>query len=214
MSQDRHHNPTNLRNFLEVHGLGGQRARLDAERGHSLVQGACRPSGCAERPPGRVSGALRIWVPLRADQRHPGWLREGTEQGSGCHLSGIDCAHPRLGPSPRLSDPYRRPDLHSGQFILNGGWTTGDAREALAYLKRFGSVTVLNGHVHQVRQKIEGHMTYHTAVSRSPSRPRGRGPGRAPLKVPTEEVRRLLGLRSVTYSAGREPLAIVDSTLG
>jgi 3',5'-cyclic AMP phosphodiesterase CpdA len=95
------------------------------------------------------------------------------------------------------------------------GWTTGDAQQALAYLKRFGSVTVLNGHVHQVLQKVEGQMTFHTAMSTAFPQPApGMGPGPGPLKVPTEEVRRLLGLRSVTYRAGTEPLAIVDSTLG
>jgi 3',5'-cyclic-AMP phosphodiesterase len=36
------------------------------------------------------------------------------------------------------------------------GWGTKDAEQALALLKRFGSVTVLNGHIHQIMQKIEG----------------------------------------------------------
>jgi len=95
------------------------------------------------------------------------------------------------------------------------GWTTGDAQQALALMKRFGSVSVLNGHIHQVLQKTEGQMTFHTAMSTAfPQPPPGQGPGPGPLKVPTEEVRRFLGLRSVTYTAGREPLAIVDSTLG
>jgi len=95
------------------------------------------------------------------------------------------------------------------------GWTTGDAQQALAYLKRFGSVTVLNGHIHQVLQKVEGNMTFHTAMSTAYPQPApGQGPGPGPLKVPAEELRRFLGLRSVTYVVGNQPLAIVDSTLG
>jgi hypothetical protein len=75
-------------------------------------------------------------------------------------------------------------------------------------------VTVLNGHIHQVLQKVEGNVTFHTAMSTAFPQPApGEGPGPGPLKVPTEEVRRFLGLRSVTYAAGHQPLAIVDSTL-
>jgi len=85
----------------------------------------------------------------------------------------------------------------------------------VAYMKRFGSVTVLNGHIHQGLQKTEGQMTFRTAMSTAflPPAP-GQGPGPGPLQGSTEEVRRFLGLRSVTYSAGKEPLAMVDATLG
>ena len=44
------------------------------------------------------------------------------------------------------------------------GWGTADAGRALGYLKRFGSVTVLNGHIHQIIQKVEGNVTFHTAA--------------------------------------------------
>jgi Icc protein len=40
------------------------------------------------------------------------------------------------------------------------GWGTTDGAQALDLLKGFGSVTVLNGHIHQVTQKVEGNMTY------------------------------------------------------
>jgi hypothetical protein len=45
------------------------------------------------------------------------------------------------------------------------GWGTEDSARALEYLKRFGSVTVLNGHIHQIMQKVEGNVTFHTARS-------------------------------------------------
>ncbi len=35
------------------------------------------------------------------------------------------------------------------------GWGTDDSAQALTYLKKFGSVTVLNGHIHQIMQKVE-----------------------------------------------------------
>jgi hypothetical protein len=95
------------------------------------------------------------------------------------------------------------------------GWTSGDAQEALTTLKRFGSVTALNGHLHQVLQKLECAVTFHTPMSTAFPRPApGQGPGPGPLKVPAEEAGALLRLPSVTSTAGTEALAIVDSTLG
>jgi len=95
------------------------------------------------------------------------------------------------------------------------GWVTEDGGQALAYLKRFGSVTVLNGHIHQVMQKVEGNVTFHTAMSTAFPQP---APGAAdspgPLKLPADQVRRALGVRDVNYVAGQSRLAIVDSTLG
>jgi hypothetical protein len=96
------------------------------------------------------------------------------------------------------------------------GWGTEDGAQALGYLKRFGSVTVLNGHIHQALQKVEGNVTFHTARSTAFPQPApGRAPAPGPLKgVPAEKLRALLGLSSVNYVERRTPLAVVDMTLG
>ena len=94
------------------------------------------------------------------------------------------------------------------------GWVTEDAAQALGYLKRFGSVTVLNGHIHQVLQKVEGNVTFHTAMSTAFAQPApGVGPGPGPLKVAADQLRGLLGVREVSYVEGKGRLAVVDSTL-
>jgi hypothetical protein len=94
------------------------------------------------------------------------------------------------------------------------GWVTEDAGQALGYLKRFGSVTVLNGHIHQVMQKVEGNVAFHTAMSTAFPQPApGIGSGPGPLKVPVEQLRGLLGVREVNYMGGKGRLAVVDSTL-
>jgi 3',5'-cyclic AMP phosphodiesterase CpdA len=95
------------------------------------------------------------------------------------------------------------------------GWGTEDGAQALGELKRFGSVTVLNGHIHQIAQKVEGNMTFHTARSTGFPQP---APGHAaapgPLKgVPAERLRTMLGLTTVNYVASRGPLAVVDVAL-
>ncbi len=95
------------------------------------------------------------------------------------------------------------------------GWATGDSDQALAYLKRFGSVTVLNGHIHQILQKVEGDVTFHTARSTAFPQPApGVGPGPGPIKdVPADRLRSTLGITSVTYVERSSSLAIVDSVL-
>lgn len=94
------------------------------------------------------------------------------------------------------------------------GWGTDDGGRALALLKRFGSVTVLNGHIHQLAQKVEGNMTFHTALSTAFPQPApGSAPSPGPMVVPAEKLRSLLGLSSVTVRQTGTPLAIVDSTL-
>lgn len=95
------------------------------------------------------------------------------------------------------------------------GWGTADGLQALALLKRFGSVTVLNGHIHQTLQKIEGNMTFHTARSTAFPQPEpGKAPAPGPLKgLPAENLRRQLGLTSVTYREGQGSLAIADQAL-
>ena len=94
------------------------------------------------------------------------------------------------------------------------GWGTEDSAVALGYLKKFGSVTVLNGHIHQTLQKVEGTVTFHTAASTAFPQP---APGKAdspgPMKVPAEQLRSALGITDVNYVRGHEALAVVDSTL-
>jgi plastocyanin len=94
------------------------------------------------------------------------------------------------------------------------GWGTDDGARALAYLKRFGSVTVLNGHIHQTMQKVEGNVTFHTALSTAFPQPRpGTAPAPGPMVVPANQLRDVLGIRQVRYIAQHKHLAIVDETL-
>ncbi len=94
------------------------------------------------------------------------------------------------------------------------GWGTKDSAEALALLKPFGSVTVLNGHIHQLMQKVEGKVTFHTARSTAFPQPApGTAPSPGPKLVPADQLRSLLGITSVTVKKGGGPLAIVDSSL-
>jgi 3',5'-cyclic AMP phosphodiesterase CpdA len=94
------------------------------------------------------------------------------------------------------------------------GWGTGDGARALELLKSFGSVTVLNGHIHQVMQKVEGNVTFHTARSTAFPQPApGTAPSPGPLKVPDDKLRTVLGIANVTFKRGDQRLAIVDSPL-
>jgi 3',5'-cyclic AMP phosphodiesterase CpdA len=94
------------------------------------------------------------------------------------------------------------------------GWGTADAGQAMGYLRRFGSVTVLNGHIHQIVQKVEGNITFHTARSTAfPQPTAGTGPGPGPLKVPSDELPKMLGLSSVTVKRHPSALTLTDSTL-
>ena len=94
------------------------------------------------------------------------------------------------------------------------GWGTDDSAQALSYLKRFGSVAVLNGHIHQTMQKVEGNITFHTAASTAfPQAHPGAAPSAGPMKVPAEQLRALLGVTDVNYTRGRHALAVIDTTL-
>jgi 3',5'-cyclic AMP phosphodiesterase CpdA len=94
------------------------------------------------------------------------------------------------------------------------GWGTDDSAQALSYLKRFGSVTVLNGHIHQTMRKIEGNITFHTATSTAFPQPKpGTAPSPGPLTVPAGQLRHLLGITSVRCVQRHHPLAIVDAEL-
>jgi 3',5'-cyclic AMP phosphodiesterase CpdA len=94
------------------------------------------------------------------------------------------------------------------------GWGTSDAEQAFAYLKRFGSVTVLNGHIHQIVQKVEGNMTFHTARSTAYPQPvAGTADAPGPLKVPADKLASMLGLTSVSEKRHVGPITLTDRAL-
>ncbi|MDR3665335.1 MAG: plastocyanin/azurin family copper-binding protein [Ignavibacteriaceae bacterium] len=94
------------------------------------------------------------------------------------------------------------------------GWGTDDSAQVLSSLKRFGSVTVLNGHIHQIMQKIEGNITFHTAMSTAFPQPKpGTAPGPGPMKVPDDKLRSLLGITDVNYLEQDHTLAVTDTPL-
>jgi 3',5'-cyclic AMP phosphodiesterase CpdA len=94
------------------------------------------------------------------------------------------------------------------------GWGTEDGARALDYVKGFGSVTVLNGHIHQVMQKVEGNVTFHTARSTAFPQPApGSAPSPGPMKVADDKLRSMLGVASVTFKRGDQRLAVIDTPL-
>lgn len=94
------------------------------------------------------------------------------------------------------------------------GWGTQDGAEVLGNLKRFGSVTVLNGHIHQVMQKVEGNVSFHTATSTAFPQPApGQAPHAGPMAVPAGKLRSVLGITDVKYVRNHGHLAVVDSSL-
>ena len=94
------------------------------------------------------------------------------------------------------------------------GWGTDDSEQALRLLRRFGSVTVLNGHIHQITQKVEGHVAFHTARSTAFPQPvPGTAAGPGPLAVPADKLHDMLGITSATFVRGHQPIALIDSTL-
>jgi 3',5'-cyclic-AMP phosphodiesterase len=94
------------------------------------------------------------------------------------------------------------------------GWGTRDSEQALALVKRFGSVTVLNGHIHQVMQKVEGNVTFHTAMSTAFPQPApGSAPSPGPMKVADDRLTSVLGIRNVSFIQQKHSLAVVDMPL-
>ncbi|MEA3139919.1 MAG: 3,5-cyclic-AMP phosphodiesterase [Gammaproteobacteria bacterium] len=94
------------------------------------------------------------------------------------------------------------------------GWGTEDGARALSLMKRFGSVTVLNGHIHQIMQKVEGNVAFHTARSTAFPQPApGTAPSPGPVKVPAGELNKFLGIATVNFVRGGQPLAIIDTPL-
>ena len=94
------------------------------------------------------------------------------------------------------------------------GWGTEDAAQALSYLKRFSSVTCLNGHVHQVFSKTEGNVTFYSGTTTAYPLPHpGDGPAPQPVKLPAGQLHDALGIREVSYTKGQQALALKEQTL-
>jgi len=94
------------------------------------------------------------------------------------------------------------------------GWGTDDSALALSYLKRFGSVSVLNGHIHQVMQKVEGQVSFHTAMSTAFPQPApGSAPSPGPMKVEADRLKKVLGLARMSFHDVNHPIAITDVPL-
>jgi hypothetical protein len=95
------------------------------------------------------------------------------------------------------------------------GWGTEEAAEVQGLLARFGSVTVLNGHIHQVQQKVEGHVAFYTARSTAFPQPAPGTPGASPgpMPVPADKLRSVLGVREISFVARNQVLPVVDQTL-
>ncbi|WP_371400537.1 metallophosphoesterase [Kribbella sp. NBC_00662] len=94
------------------------------------------------------------------------------------------------------------------------GWGTDDATQALSYLKRFSSVTCLNGHIHQLFTKTEGNITFHSATTTAYPLPRpGERPAPTPVTLPAGKLKDALGIREVQYVEGNDRLAIKDVKL-
>src|ERR1700693_5196702 len=94
------------------------------------------------------------------------------------------------------------------------GWGTEDAAQALSYLKRFSSVTCLNGHVHQLFSKTAGNVTFYSATTTAYPLPApGDGPAPKPITLPAGQLHDALGVREVTYTKGQQALALKDQKL-
>jgi len=94
------------------------------------------------------------------------------------------------------------------------GWGTQDSAEAISYMRRFGSVTILNGHIHQVMQKVEGNVSFHTARATGFAQPApGTAPAPGPMVVPAGQLRNYLGVTTVSVTPGQRNLMINDTTL-
>ncbi|MFL6620026.1 MAG: metallophosphoesterase family protein [Povalibacter sp.] len=94
------------------------------------------------------------------------------------------------------------------------GWGTDDALQALGYVRRFGSVTVLNGHIHQVLQKVEGHVSFYSAMSTAFPQPApGTAPSPGPMKVPADKLRSVLGIRDVVLLDNHTSAKVIDQPL-
>jgi 3',5'-cyclic AMP phosphodiesterase CpdA len=94
------------------------------------------------------------------------------------------------------------------------GWGSSDSDQVMALVRRFGSVTVLNGHIHQIVSKVEGNVTFHTARSTAYPQPAaGVGPGPGPLTVPSDQLPQMLGVTTISRAPLHKPLRLTDTSL-
>ncbi|BAY00111.1 hypothetical protein MSTE_04819 [Mycobacteroides stephanolepidis] len=94
------------------------------------------------------------------------------------------------------------------------GWGTDDSAQALSYMKRFASVTCLNGHVHQLFTKTEGNITFYSGTTTAYPLPKpGDGPAPKPVTLPAGQLHEILGIREVSYVKGAQALAIKEDKL-
>lgn len=94
------------------------------------------------------------------------------------------------------------------------GWATDDAAQALSYLRRFSSVTCLNGHVHQVFSKSEDNVTFYSGTTTAYPLPHpGDGPAPKPVTLPAGKLHDALGIREVSYTTGQHELALKEQRL-
>ena len=160
------------------------------------------PAGTASTPTACTSSASSMW----SISRPAVWAISATSSWNGWRTTSKAARHRPRSSSSRIS--------RCGASIRHWGWGTEDAARALDYLKRFGSVTVLNGHIHQIMQKVEGNVTFHTAMSTAFPQPApGTAPSPGPMKVPDDKLRSLLGVTDVTFKRGQQRLAIIDKPL-
>lgn len=93
------------------------------------------------------------------------------------------------------------------------GWTTEDGAKAIAMLRRFSAVTVLNGHIHQIITKQDGNISFATANATAYPQPApGQAPAPGPLTVPAPELLRVIGYRTATINSGT--VTVSDRPLG
>jgi 3',5'-cyclic AMP phosphodiesterase CpdA len=132
------------------------------------------------------------------------------------HLGGDQLAWLKNDVARRSSDTPIVVFTHIPMFEMYTpwGWGTDDAPEALSYLRRFGSVTCLNGHVHQIISRVEGKVAFHSCASTAYPLPQaGHGPGPLPVVLPASQLTRAIGTRDVGYASGSQRLSISDRSL-
>ena len=161
-----------------------------APAGTASITAACTSSASSTSSTSRPAGSARS-----APSSSNGWRRTSSASRAA-----------------RRSSSSRT--FRCGRSIPEWGWGTDDSERALSYLKRFGSVSVLNGHIHQVMQKVEGHVTFHTAMSTAFPQPApGTAPSPGPMKVADDRLRKVLGLSRMSFHDVNHPIAITDVPL-
>ena len=165
------------------------------------------------RARGRRLAQLRPW---RRALHRPGQRREpqGGRPGLARRRAARVAGEGRRSASRAARRSSSSRTFRSGRSIRSGDGAPTTASRRSSYLKRFGSVSVLNGHIHQVMQKVEGHVTFHTAMSTAFPQPApGTAPSPGPMKVADDRLRKVLGLSRMSFHGVNHPIAITDLPL-